>query len=429
MTQDLSKYRELRNENLWTPQIVYDVPPPNELVRDSYNYGEGTDNVNQEEANNSLLAGVADFFEKLLGGIGAILGGVIEAGVGLLGAVVDGVVGLVQGIANAIGNLFGGSSSNPNPPPLPPIFNPIKTNLEQVLGPKLEAVDVLLEDSAALGDESTTIQQQMRDLIDPNNPDSKLFYALAEVDRLASERLDLQEEAIGIVRDSVDSLTEYISRAIFVPQNQPVSDDYFDVVAHPTNSHRWRVIAKPGWVGHYVWQSSYFFNDGDASPVLDGREVGFTRQWDEYAWSRNNSILHYWVKKAQYEKSDMVGGAYTSGQGVWTPSPGLSFTATETSLHDLFYRVTWDNADRGTTYGHRITKNGAVLFQWGLTDALGPTFPWESGERSRAISEFKVPLSAGDVLGFETYSTGSTTARRAVSSTEKKIGWLVEPKS
>jgi hypothetical protein len=429
MTQDLSKYRELRNENLWTPQIVYDVPPPNELVRDSYLYGEGTDNVNQEEANNSLLAGAADFFEKLLGGIGAILGGVIEAGVGLLGAVVDGVVGLVQGIANAIGNLFGGSSSNPNPPPLPPIFNPIKTNLEQVLGPKLEAVDDLLEDSAALGDESTTIQQQMRDLIDPDNPDSKLFYALAEVDRLASERLDLQEEAIGIVRDSVDSLTEYVSRAIFVPQNQPVSDDYFDVVAHPSNGNKWRVIAKPGWVGHYVWQSAYFFTSGDAAPVLDGREVGFTRQWDENAWGRNNSILHYWVKKAQYEKSDKVGGAYTSAQGAWTPSPGLSFTATETSLHDLFYRVTWDNADRGTTYGHRITKNGTVLFQWGLTDSLGPTFPWESGERSRAISEFKVPLNAGDVLAFETYSTGSTTARRAVSSTEQKIGWLVEPKS
>ena len=429
MTQDLSKYRELGNESLWTPQIVYDVPPPNELVHDSYDYGEGTDNVNQEEANNSLLAGVADFFEKLLGGIGAILGGVIEAGVGLLGAVVDGVVGLVQGIANAIGNLFGGSSSNPNPPPLPPIFNPIKTNLEQVLGPKLETVDALLEDSAALGDESTTIQQQMRDLIDPNNPDSKLYYALAEVDRLASERLDLQEEALGILRDSVDSLTEYISRSIFVPRNQPVSDEHFDVVAHPSDGHRWRVIAKSDWVGHYVWQSVYYFTSGDASPVIDGREVGFTRQWDENAWNRNPSILTYWVKKAQYEKDDKLGGAYTSAQGGWSTSPGLSFTATETALHDLFYRVTWENADRGTTYGHRITKNGSTLFQWGLTDSLGPTFPWESGVRSRAISEFKVPLNAGDVLEFQTYSNGDTSSKRLVSSTERKIGWLVEPKA
>ncbi|MDD2325969.1 MAG: hypothetical protein PHW63_08225 [Alphaproteobacteria bacterium] len=429
MTQDLSKYRELRNENLWTPQIVYDVPPPNDLVRDSYLYGEGTDNVNQEEANNSLLAGASDFFSKLLGGIGSILAGAVEAGVGLLSAVVDGVVGLVQGIANAIGNLFGGSSSNPNPPPLPPIFNPIKTNLEQVLGPKLETVDVLLEDSAALGDESTTIQQQMRDLIDPTNPDSKLFYALAEVDRLASDRLDLQEEALGILRESVDSLTEYISRSMFVPDNQPVSDEYFDVVAHPTDGNRWRVIAKPGWVGHYVWQSVYYFTSGDASPVLDGREVGFTRQWDEYAWGRNNSILTYWVKKAQYATDDKIGGAYISNPGTWTPSPGLSFTATETSDHDLFYRVTWENADRGTTYGHRITKNGAVLFQWGLTTSLGPSVPWESGVRARAISEFKVPLVAGDVLSFETYSTGNTEARRQLSSTEQKVGWLVEPKS
>ena len=287
-------------------------------------------------------------------------------------------------------------------------------------------VELLLEDSRALGDESRTIQQQMRELIDPTNPDSKLYYALAEVDRLASDRLDLQEEAIGILRESVDGLTEYVSRSIFVPENQPVSDDYFNVVAHPTAGHLWRAIAKPDWVGHYVWQSIYYFS-GDASPVIEGHEVGFDRQWDLPAWNRTASILTYWVKKAQYAKDDKVGGAYTSAQGVWTPSPGLAFTATETAFHDMFYRVTWNDADRGTTYGHRITKNGAVLFQWGLTDNLGPTWPWNSGVRSRAISEFKVPLNAGDVLAFETYSTGSTSAKRALSSTEQKIGWLVEP--
>ena len=285
---------------------------------------------------------------------------------------------------------------------------------------------LLLEDSRALGDESRTIQQQMRELIDPENPDSKLFYALAEVDRLASDRLDLQEEAIGILRESVESLEEYVSRSIFVPENQPVSDEYFDVVAHPTNGHRWRAIAKPGWVGHYVWQSIYYFS-GDASPVIEGHEVGLDHQWDLPAWNRTSSILTYWVKKAQYAKDDKIGGAYTTDQGVWTPSPDLSFTATETSLHDLFYRVTWNNADRGTTYGHRITKNGTTLFQWGLTDNLGPVWPWNSGVRSRAISEFKVPLNAGDVLAFETYSTGSTSSRRELSSTERKIGWLVEP--
>ncbi|MDD2241459.1 MAG: hypothetical protein PHI93_12500, partial [Kiritimatiellae bacterium] len=177
-------------------------------------------------------------------------------------------------------------------------------------------VELLLEDSRALGDESKTIQQQMRELIDPENPDSKLYYALAEVDRLASDRLDLQEEALGILRESVDSLTEYVSRSMYIPQNQPVSDEYFDVVAHPTNGHRWRVMAKPGWVGHYVWQSAYYFATGDASPVLDGREVGFDRHWDEYAWNRNNSVLTYWVKKAQYAKDDKIGGAYTTDQGV-----------------------------------------------------------------------------------------------------------------
>lgn len=354
-------------------------------------------------------------------------GNIFEGDPDVAAGAVEGLGGFIGNIADAIGNFFGGTSHNPFPPPMDPIYNPIPTALEQALGPQLASVDALLEDSAGLGDESKTIQQQARELIDPENPDSKLFYALSEVDRLASERLDLQEEALGILRESVDSLTEYVSRSMYIPKNQPVSDEYFDVVAHPTNQHRWRVVAKPGWVGHYVWQSAYYFTSGDAAPVLDGREVGFTRQWDEYAWNRNNSILMYWVKKAQYAKDDKIGGAYTTDPGEWTPSPGLSFTATETSLHDLFYRVTWSDADRGTTYGHRITKNGQVLFQWGLTDNLGPTWPWESGVRSRAISEFKVPLVAGDVLAFETYSTGSTSTMRAVSSTERKIGWLIEP--
>lgn len=140
MTQDLSKYRELRNENLWTPQIVYDVPPPNELVRDSYDYGEGTDNVNQEEANNSLLAGVADFFEKLLGGIGAILGGAVEFVGSLLNAVVSGVANLVKGIANGIKGIFGGTTTEWEEDPNH-VFSPVTESLEEAVLPILEKAD------------------------------------------------------------------------------------------------------------------------------------------------------------------------------------------------------------------------------------------------------------------------------------------------
>lgn len=140
MTQDLSKYRVLRNEDLWTPQIVYDVPPPNELVRDSYSYGEGTDNVNQKEANDSLLAGAADFFEKLLGGIGAILGGAVEFVGGLLNAVVSGVANLVKGIANGIKGIFGGTTSEWEEDPNH-VFSPITEGLEEAVLPILQKAD------------------------------------------------------------------------------------------------------------------------------------------------------------------------------------------------------------------------------------------------------------------------------------------------
>lgn len=111
MTQDLSKYRELRNEDLWTPQIVYDVPPPNDLVHDSYSYGEGTDNVNQEEANDSLLAGASDFSSKFVGGI-----------------------------ANGIRGIFGGTTTEWEEDPNH-VFSPVTESLEEAVLPILERAD------------------------------------------------------------------------------------------------------------------------------------------------------------------------------------------------------------------------------------------------------------------------------------------------
>lgn len=367
-------------------------------------------------------AGIGEIVQNILNGIGTVLTGAVTAVGEVFQVVVDGVIGFIAGVARAIGGIFGGGGQADPPPPPEPIFNPIKTNLEQVLGPRFEELDKLMADSAGLGDESKTIQQQMRELIDPENPESELWLLQDQVNALNDARNDLQDQMIELNRKNLDSLTEYISRSIFIPRDTPVTDEYF-TITRTTNGHRWRVTAIPGWSGHYVWQSVYYFDSGDAAPVIDGREVGITRQWDEYAWNRNPSILTYWVRKGVHQMDDLTSPAYTTALGTWSVRSDLTFTATETADHDLYYRVTWAAATYDDVYSFRVRRNGETVYQWGPFVKVGPMFSFQSGVRTRTISEFGVPLTAGDVVTFETFSDASTTSQRAVSSSERKISW------
>lgn len=127
-------------EEKWTPNSVYEILPPNTVSWTNYQYSEGSDNVDTDKAHNSLLAGVSSFFKNLLGGIGKVLGGAVEVGVGILGGIVQGVTGLIGGIASAIGSIFGGGNNGSIEPPKP-VFNPIKTNLEGAIQPHLDDIE------------------------------------------------------------------------------------------------------------------------------------------------------------------------------------------------------------------------------------------------------------------------------------------------
>ena len=140
MSQKLELYRGLQDESLWTPDIVYDVAPPNTLVREGYDYGEGTDGYDQEATRGSLIDGVVDFFSKLFGDLGDILGGAIEAGVGFLSNVVTGVIDLVEGIANGIRGIFGGTTTEWEEDPNH-VFAPVTESLEEAVLPILEKAE------------------------------------------------------------------------------------------------------------------------------------------------------------------------------------------------------------------------------------------------------------------------------------------------
>ena len=165
MSQNLELYRDLHNESLWTPEVVYDVTPQNALVREGYNYVEGADGYNQEETEGSLLDGVRDFFENLFGSLGRAISGVAETGIGLVVRVSEGIVNLATSIGNVIGNVFGSlgeiifGKPKPPPEPLPDIFSPIAADLEAELSPFFQEVDDNIAESKAMGTEAVSHAQ------------------------------------------------------------------------------------------------------------------------------------------------------------------------------------------------------------------------------------------------------------------------------
>ena len=147
-------------EEKWTPKNVYEILPPNAVSWTNYQYSEGSDNVDTEAANKSLVDGFVDFFAELLGTAGKILGGAVELGGAVLGGFVDGVVSLIGGIANAIGSIFGGGSSES---PNLPLFNPIKTNLEAAIQPHRDKINESWQKTEEILAEQEVLRGQMDD--------------------------------------------------------------------------------------------------------------------------------------------------------------------------------------------------------------------------------------------------------------------------
>lgn len=145
-------------EEKWTPKNVYEILPPNAVSWSDYDFGQGTDNVDQEAAKNSFVDGFVDFFKELFGTAGQILGGAIELGGAVLGGFVDGVVSFIGGIANAIGSIFGGGSGES---PDLPLFNPIKTNLEAAIQPHRDKINESWQKTEEISAEQEVLRGQM----------------------------------------------------------------------------------------------------------------------------------------------------------------------------------------------------------------------------------------------------------------------------
>lgn len=278
MSQNLELYRGLRDESLWTPEIVYDVPPPNTLVRGGYNYGEGDDGYDQDATRGSLLSGVADFFGKLLGGIGAILGGAIQAGVGLLSHVVSGVVNLIGGIANGIRGIFGGTTTEWEEDPNH-VFSPVTESLEEAVLPILEKadegiakaeeanqniVDLGAEFDAKVGEQGV-ITQRIEDI------NSEMMRQFAE-DGLLQQKFDAVRSDLNLATSDLSDDIDLLA--------QTTGEDY-----EALNTQLWGDQGELNRINNELWGAQSTLN----TTLSDFREM-------QLEWNDNTTG---WIKKQE----------------------------------------------------------------------------------------------------------------------------------
>lgn len=429
MTQNLSKYRELREESLWTPEIIYEVQPPNQLVRDGYDYGEGSDSYDDDERESSLIDGVLDFFGNLFRGLGDVLGGVAEAGVGFLVNVVDGVVSFFGSVVNAIGNVIGAFFGSSEPPePLPDLYSPIQADLEAAMEPLFGTVSDALENSGTAGEKAGDAIDKI-DVLLSESEDSPLWTLQQQFNRATKERDEFQDIAIEANQRSLEAMQQYVSRGMFLPDSSKVNS-----VENPhwmvtfSNGKR-KLVAKddPGWVGEWIYQSAVH-RSGDFGPVIEGGQVTATGREFTLDVATSSASLMYWVRPGEAkvfpEQDAPTPGGFSPARDVWHRLNEFNFKAEVATEHSVHIWVGWDATTREDSYGVRVLKNGEVIETLRQV-GIGPWFPHENGYRRQTINIESLDLAVGDTLGFQIIAGSTEHSERRLRDSKLQIGYVV----
>lgn len=427
MTQNLSKYRELREDSLWTPEVIYEVQPPNQLVRDGYDYGEGSDGYDEGERERSLIDGVLDFFGNLFGDLGDILGGAAEAGIGFLVSVVDGVVGLFGSVVNAIGNAINAFFGSSEPPePLPDLYSPIQADLEAAMEPLFGQVSDALSGSAAAGEEAGDAIGKI-DLLLSDSADSPLWNLQQQVNKASQERDQFQDIAIEANQRSLQAMQQYVSRGMFLPDSTKVNSVENPHWVVTFSSGKRKLTAKPGWIGEWIYQSAVT-RSGDFGPVIEGGQVTAVGREFTLDVATSSASLMYWVRPGEAKifpnTSAPTPGGFSPAQNVWHRLNEFNFTAEQATEHSIHLWVGWDATTREDSYGVRIIKNGTPFETLSQT-GIGPWFPHEDGYRRQTINIESMNLVVGDTLSFEILAGSSTTSERRLRDSKLQIGYVV----
>lgn len=455
------------------------------IDRDNYLYSdESPDKIADETPMRNdfgwgLVEGIANLFETIASGVGAALSGVGNFVGGAFEAVFTGVGNFIDGIAKAIRSIFGGSSGGSGPETPPQIFNPIKTNLEAVLKPRFDEIDELhesleglfgeiqeqgeefgrkLEEQEGLGqsisDRVTELNNQLYGEPGAEGPDQGEINRINNVLwneqtgwNVTQEKINEAQEQINTLQDQVneeqrryselnrkmlEEQQEFISRTMIVyGRSGGARDDYMNVTRDGTGTW-WRIEALGDWTGFYTYQSARY-NSGSESwePVIESSPVPDPffpnpRVAPRPDWNQN-ALITYWVSQAKHEYSDATANNFWPSQTSWRVPSELTFTATYTGKHAIFWEFTWGAATYHDTYEARVRRNGSsTLLQWGPATKVGPIGFWGNGVQTRTLRGEDIHLNKGDRITFEVRSNADTTTQREIIRSNRRIDWMVE---
>lgn len=381
----------------------------------------------------------------IITGIGNIIGGTAQFVGGAFDAVVNGAINLVNSVSNLIGNTINklfGPKPVPPPEPLPDLYSPIQADLEEAFDPLLTTVNNALTGSSELGTKIDSAIDDLADLVDPNNEDSKLWQAQNAIDRLQNERDAIQDIALDAQARALEALQQYVTRVMFLPDSTKVNSIQNPHWMVTFEGGKRKLVAKedPGWVGEWVYNSAVH-RSGDFGPVIEGGTVSAASREFLLDTATSSAILMYTIRPGipRLAKPGSVSGWVPAPRDTWVNFPlsdsadGLVsgvFTATTAGEHDIFVRAGWDATTREDSYGIRIRRtsaSGAVTYPKEIKQfGIGPLLPGQNGYRTQSI-QMTLNLAVGEKITFQAFAGALGTDQRKMRDSELSVGWVQAP--
>lgn len=250
---------------------------------------------------------------------------------------------------------------------------------------------------------------------------------LAEENKLEimQARDDAQDQAIKLLAEVQELQMATSSHMLMTSGTTVVENDYFRF--EPSGDY-WRLVKKGSWAGVAMVHGRTFQNHwiGENRANIWAADVTMIDVMTASSWtldqrSGNPIVVYFNVQpgEARNQEYTLYGGVVNAGE--WTTLQNVTTDAEGAVRMTGLLRVTWQNADRGLTYGVRILVNGAVMGSY-TSSGLGPLTPLGSGVVSMSKTwEFTVP--AGATLQFQAYCSGGTAAQRTMQGGLGRLVW------
>lgn len=393
----------------------------------------------------ALGQGIWDGLTGIITGIGNIIGGAAQFVGSAFDAVVNGAINLVNSVANLIGNTINklfGPQPVPPPEPLPDLYSPIQVDLEQKFEPLLNTVNAALTGSSELGGKVDQAIDDLADLVDPNNEDSKLWQAQNAIDRLQNERDAIQDIALDAQAKALEALQQYVTRVMFLPDVTKVNSiqNPHWMVTFENGKRKLKAKDDPGWVGEWIYTSAVH-RSGDFGPVIEGGTVSAASRAFLLDTATSSATLMYTIRPGIPRLASPASvNRWVLESKTWSDLPvsdsadGLVsgvFTAKTAGTHEILLRAGWHATTFDNSYGIRVLRQKTPTTEIEVVRTvqqtrLGPILIGQDGYRTQSI-QLSLNLAVGERITLQARTDATGIDQRTMRDSKVQIGWVQPP--